>query len=493
VKKLLRFWTCLFFVLWSFHGFADNKEQGVEQFRIGVKLYRAGNFVGSLAAFQEAYRLNPTASALQNIALCQKDLFRYSDAIHSLETMLKEYDTILPQADKDAAQQTIKQLQPLVAHVRLVIKPAHAVVTIHNRNVEGGEQRQINLDVGEHQISAKAKGYKDFERTYTIAGGTKTIEIELEAQLGIFIVRTEDPEAAIAIDGVPMGHGVWQGEVTADVEHTIHIYKPGFAPTILKARVSKGKTEEVKGELGKAYNKDDGVTATPFPYTPPQIYGNGVGPYAFLTASYYLIISDPDNFKTPEKTDQTDRGGAYGGLRIGYRLIPRFGLELMGEIGSHSVGKGCYPNTSTCLEEQASVNYSLVSWRVGMLARYFSPGENVRFMASGGLGLAHHSLSLPGATPPGSAPEGKADAFNAFFFSEIGVQFNIRRLLMDFVLALAVDGVSNLEVESRRVYTEAKNVSMLGLGVRVGYSIWLLAAVRTPGPRFSHLESLEPL
>jgi len=53
-----------------------------------VHLFEDRNFAGALVEFEASFKQNPTAAALQNIAVCQKGLFRYADANATLERML---------------------------------------------------------------------------------------------------------------------------------------------------------------------------------------------------------------------------------------------------------------------------------------------------------------------------------------------------------------------------------------------------------------------
>src|SRR6185503_2353849 len=80
-------------------------------FKSGTKLYRDGNYGGALAEFEEAYRLKPGAGSLQNIALSQKGLFRYSEAASTLEQMLKEHATELSDGERQAVDEALSELK----------------------------------------------------------------------------------------------------------------------------------------------------------------------------------------------------------------------------------------------------------------------------------------------------------------------------------------------------------------------------------------------
>jgi tetratricopeptide (TPR) repeat protein len=138
---------------------------GVAHFKSGVGLFRDGNYAGALAEFEESYRLRPGASALQNIALCQRQLFRYAASIGSLEKMLKSYGGTLSADDKLAAETALRELRERVTKVTLQVTPKNAALLIDGKPVEGNGDgvRRLVLDVGEHTVVASAPGFEDRE------------------------------------------------------------------------------------------------------------------------------------------------------------------------------------------------------------------------------------------------------------------------------------------------------------------------------------------
>src|SRR5690606_7503881 len=53
-------------------------------FENGVRLYQDANYSAALIEFEAANELKPGSASLQNIALCQKALFRYAAAAATL-------------------------------------------------------------------------------------------------------------------------------------------------------------------------------------------------------------------------------------------------------------------------------------------------------------------------------------------------------------------------------------------------------------------------
>jgi hypothetical protein len=445
-------------------------DESIQHFHTGVRLFQDHNFSGALAEFEEAYRLRPAASALQNIALCQKALFRYAEAIATLERMLDEHGASLAPDDAQAARAAIDEMRPLVATVTLGVSPPDAELTIDGRPVRGGAERQLHLNVGEHRIVADAPLHRRFEQLVSFAGGSRRLEINLESDTGELSLTVDDPEAAIAVDGVPRGFGAWRGELSTSAPHVIQIYKKGHAPTELKVSLEKGEKRELRAALGPVV-KGDGPA--PFPYTPPPPPPQKRGLYGFLTATTYYIGNDPDGFKVPQGNGG-GRDGSFFGARAGYRLTNTFGLEAMFEAGKHTVGPGCYTPSKPDFECKDPIEQPIIydRWaqRFGVGGRVFSRGDSFRFIAASAVGAVRHQVKIP------DNPEksGEGTGYNAFFEFEGGVEVQFGKVMVNGVLALAIDGASNLAVDKsgERFYTNNRNVGMAGLGLRVGWGQW---------------------
>src|SRR5262249_22551586 len=149
-----------------------------------------------------------TASTLQNIALCQRALFRYVEATDTLERMLREYATVDPE-DARAAREAIEDMKPMVARVLLKVEPSDAAVTVDGRPLTNGAERAIRLNVGEHRFIVEAPRYQRNDQTLALAGGEREIAVRLEVNVAELTVLAEDSEAAIAVDGVPRSFGAW--------------------------------------------------------------------------------------------------------------------------------------------------------------------------------------------------------------------------------------------------------------------------------------------
>jgi hypothetical protein len=454
--------------------FADNDEEGKRHFRAGVTLYQGGNFSGALAEFRASQQLRPSANTLQNIALCQKELFRYIEAIATLESLLRDYGDKLPAAEKKAVRDAIDEMRPRVASVIVAVTPPNATLSVDGRPVPGGAERRVQLDVGEHAFEAEAPGYKPYARRIGFASADRRIEVALTAEVGTLSVRADDPEAAISVDGVARGKGAWAGTVSAGVKHVVTVAKPGKKTATLEALVASGERQELRAELS--------ADALPPPYASPTAPDRAQhqGLYGHLMASTYFVSGHPDNYAVPE-SDRVTLDGAYFGFRVGYRLTNLFGLEGSFEAGRHNVGPGCYNQrvggSTDCTDEQSVVDnkptYNLAGRRIGVNGRLFFPTSPFTIITALGIGTVNHEFRID-ASRDGTLTPVKANAWNGYAMLEGGAEFNVRRVLIDVVLVVVGEGVNNLggEGPEREAYKGTPTIAMLGLGLRLGYGLF---------------------
>ncbi len=451
---------------------ADDDDEGKRHFRAGVALYQGGNYNGALAEFQASQQLRPTASALQNVALCQKALFRYVEAIETLEKLLQLYGDKLPTGEKKAVRDAIDEMRPRVASVVVAVTPPGASLNVDGRPVNGGAERRVQLDVGEHVFEAEAPGHRPYAKRIPFAAADRRIEVALTPELGTLTVRADDVEAAIAVDGVPRGHGTWSGQVSAGVKHSVTVYKPGRQTVALEATVAPGDKQELKATLAPGASQPP-----PYLYTPPPERAQRQGFYGFLSASTYIVTNHPANFAVPEDSNVT-LDGAYFGLRAGYRLTNLFGIEALFEAGRHSVSPGCYSRDVTSVNDcndgeigTPKPKYTLAGRRLGVSGRLWIPVPPFALVGTLGIGAVNHDFRI-GASADGLAAI-DANAWNGYAMLEGGAEFNIRRLLLDVVIVVVGEGANNLEgrgPNGRSAYDS--NLAMVGLGLRLGYGLF---------------------
>jgi tetratricopeptide (TPR) repeat protein len=445
-------------------------EQSRRLFDFGVRLYQEGNMLGALAEFEAAYKIHPNSAALQNLALCQKALYRYREAKASLEQLLTYHDNELSPGDRKTAQNVMSELAEFIGTVKVVVSPAAGKVAIDDRDFSPAElDKPLDLDVGEHHLRFVAEGYEPAQRTITVAGGTANppLVVALKPTHGYLTILTPDDRTAIAIDGRAVAFESYRGFIEPG-RHVIQIYRSGFEPYEAVVELEAGQSVTIRGKVGAALSETEIEEAAeaqnrPTP-TPRQLRGW----YGLVDASLLNLNGAPQDI---EPGDDSHLGYSYG-LHAGYRLFTPVGIEAFAGVTHHKLSgicstaasaPYCFTNDTSSTRLKDPLNYTLDSRRVGGALRIMSGGEGIRFTSSIGVGAVSHDLHLP---------QGTLKGFDGYFALEAGAQVNIDHFLVEMVGFGWFDSASSIASGTLTPYQEGNGIQMFGLSLRVGWSEW---------------------
>jgi hypothetical protein len=411
----------------------------------GVKLFNDENFGAAIAEFEAAYAERPRASPLVNLALCHKSLFHYPKAIAALERALEHHGDTMEAEDRTAAETAIREMRALLGYITVDVTPSHAVLYVDDEPLPpGAKDKPVPLGPGKHRISARAEGYENVEETVTVTSADrgKIVRFALEPNMGWVVVKTGDPEMAIAIDQQPVAMGEWAGLVEPGT-HLVQMYKPGGAEYAFQVLVVAGKAQEVRPDVGGvpiALPKTPTVQATKKKTTAPAKIAKPPAPpqrglYAQGTGGAFFMFGE-------------DGAGGMAGARFGYRSSTRVGFEFMFDYMSHRVATQAPP---------ADDNVVLNAMRFGGGFRLMSPGRTARFVATIGGGLAYKWIAA-----------GKGSEVVPFGNLDLGFEYDWSGVLLGIAAQQGVllpgDDVDQRELSDPRF--------SLGLGVRIGYAGW---------------------
>jgi len=456
-------------------------------FKTGIKLYQDQNYAGALAEFEAAYAQKPGPGSLQNVALCQKALFRYGEAADSLERLLTAHAAELSEAERSAAERAKTELAALVGGVRVDVSPATATVTLDGRPFpvpEGGTSARLN--VGEHLFSAWAPGYTRASRTLTVASGQSELSVTLElvATAGFLDITAADPKHAIAVDGAPVAYGRYHGPVTPGDEHLVQIYEGKRVLVEQIVKVELGKTLAVGAPtLGAASTptpSSQAQGATPAE-KPKQLGWYGMGSFSLLATT-----TPPFRF---DLSDASSRAFSVG-LRAGRRFRPAVAVEGLVEYTSLKVSGACDTRRGelatppiVCGTPEADaldVSYSVRSVRFAPVLALMTSDPHWRALGGLGLGLVWHELRCEGCI---AGAEQKASGTDAFFLMELGVGANTHHVLLALALQTIIDGTAGM-VPGRNLGTNTapiretaydrsgRALTYVGVQLRLGMSEW---------------------
>lgn len=458
-------------------------------FKTGIKLYQDQNYAGALAEFEAAYALKPGPGSLQNVALCQKALFRYGEAADSLERLLTRHGSELSEAERTAAESAKSELEALVGVVHVEVSPPTAAVTVDGRPFPVEPSGTVaRLNVGEHLFAASAPGYTRVTRTLAVASGQPQADVRLElvAIAGFLDVTAADAKHAIAIDGTPVAYGRFHGPVTPGGEHVVQIYDGTTVLLEQRVTVELGKTftiapPGVQPGAPAAAASGDHSAAPAAPEKPKQLGWYGMGTLSLLAST-----------TPPFRFDLSDaRSRAWGiGLRGGMRFKPAVAVASLVEYTGLNVSGACDTRRGelamppiVCGTPEADaldVSYSVHSVRFGPVLELMTTDPRLRALGGLGLGLVWHELKCTGCI---AGSEQKSSGTDAFFLMELGVGANTRHVLMALALKALIDGTAGM-ITSRNLGTDAvpiretaydksgRALAYVGLELRLGMSEW---------------------
>ncbi|MFO0608502.1 MAG: hypothetical protein U0324_35380 [Polyangiales bacterium] len=145
--------------------------QARAHFDRGVLLFDRGDTEGALVEFQRAWELSRRPGVLFNVAAAAQALRRYGEAAAALRRFLAEAPGDHPQ--RPAAARALRELEQLVAHVRVTVDPTDAVVTLDGRRQV--DASDLVVGPGTHRIGAAREGFGAADEELTVASGEERV------------------------------------------------------------------------------------------------------------------------------------------------------------------------------------------------------------------------------------------------------------------------------------------------------------------------------
>jgi len=433
-------------------------------FANGVRLFQDANYSAALIEFKAANELKPGAPSLQNIALCQKALFRYAAAADTLDLLLSSYGSTLSNDERSVVEAAKQELEALTRHLRIHATPAAASLELDGVALTEAERKWgLPANVGEHQLSVSAPGYATKVLTIRIASGQGPVDFKtkLEPVAGFVTIVTEQKGAAIAVDGRALDYESWSGPLEPG-EHVLQIYKAGYATVEEPFDVVAGEHKMIRASAGGELEESAAGA-------PKRRGWYGMGAFNLL-----LVPDTPDGIRVD---DSFNSGAISWGARAGYRILDPLGVEMLIEGGRTRVTDACVVDeekwegiNASCDPMEApqeTLGYTITAFRLGGNLRLFSNGQRARWTSTVGFGGVQHRFQLD---QPSTA-EYDAQALNAYVLVEIGVQFNLNRLLLEADFVTYVESRGALGNDDRDLFNEG-GLKSLGLGIKAGWSEW---------------------
>lgn len=162
---------------------AARADEGVyrDHMAAAAKLLEDENQAAARAEFEAAYRAEARGGALVGAALCDRALFRYPQAIATLERALRDHAGTLDEGERKTAAEALADLKAQLGFVQVMLSPPGAALRIDGEDQPAGAaQRLIPLAPGSHRLEARLDGMTPAGQTITLASGeTAAIKLRL--------------------------------------------------------------------------------------------------------------------------------------------------------------------------------------------------------------------------------------------------------------------------------------------------------------------------
>jgi tetratricopeptide (TPR) repeat protein len=130
-----------------------------------LREFQAGNWPEALGLFKRAHASSPSARTLRGMGLTAYEMRDYVQAIHQLQAALEDARRPLTEAQRQQAEQVIRDAKGFVSTYRVALDPPGATLHVDGREVELDSSRTLLLNSGVHEILVAAEGHEEQRRT----------------------------------------------------------------------------------------------------------------------------------------------------------------------------------------------------------------------------------------------------------------------------------------------------------------------------------------
>jgi hypothetical protein len=235
---------------------AANRKEAADRYQKGVKLYKEGDLAAALAEFRAAYAAVPAFEVLYNIGLSERRLFKYGQAVKTLNRYLEEGGKKVPADRREIVQKELDEITDLTASVTVKVEGAPSKVIVDGEELGTSPLGEpVLLGPGPHSFKAERSGFLPDEKTVTTVSRTK-LEVVLSphpqpdalpAELTFESVPTG---AVITVDGKLAGVTPTRLQVPAG-GHEVLADADGFATSRQEVVVAAGQTRKLVITLEK--------------------------------------------------------------------------------------------------------------------------------------------------------------------------------------------------------------------------------------------------
>ena len=255
-------------------GAPDATGEARRLYQRATQLVDAAQWYEALGLFERSYQLRPHAVTLFNIAVCERALGRYTRARAVYERLLAASgDAAPPEALVAEIRVHARELDGLLAHLRVRLEPLDAVIVVDGRPLEprGADQDgpifwaglhdpgaaaaasashfELVADPGAHVISVTRSGYSPaVVRASWPPGAHAELPLELARLAGHLQISSDRERAVISVDGIDVGAAPLSIERPPG-RYRVLVQKIGFMPYRASIALAPGQETSLHAQL----------------------------------------------------------------------------------------------------------------------------------------------------------------------------------------------------------------------------------------------------
>jgi hypothetical protein len=180
----------------------------------GRLLYESGDFPSARLKFEAAFDRSHDPRLLWNAAACERRLRRYARAIALVRRYLATRSPLITAEAARTAQFFLDAAEPLTARLAVEANEPQAWVFVDDLAMGPAPLApDTRVDLGTHTVTVRKDGFADYLESLTVVDAADVhVKAVLRAKVheGQVVVRAGGRNA-IAVDGVIVGEGTWEG------------------------------------------------------------------------------------------------------------------------------------------------------------------------------------------------------------------------------------------------------------------------------------------
>ena len=165
--------------------------------REALQEFELGHFAEARALFMESYELQPSARVLRGAGMASFELREYVAAYRTLNRSLFEQNRALTDRQREEVIALMDRAESFIGRFRIATVPANADLTIDGQDIALESDGKVWLELGQHTIRARRRGFEDKEHVLNVVGGeNQGVRLELQREMPTPVQTPTPPPAA---------------------------------------------------------------------------------------------------------------------------------------------------------------------------------------------------------------------------------------------------------------------------------------------------------